>query len=229
MQAVSRADWSNAAFPWLSVRECFVGIAPATVMAVSFSGEWAYEIHVPSASLYAAYTALRDAGASHGFKLFGALAVESMRLEKGYLHWKTDILTEFDPFEAGLQRFVKIDKPAFVDQAALAKRAGRGPRKKLVTLTLHAKDAPAHGGASAMDGSGIVGTVTSAGWGHRTNQNISYAFVDPDCAQPGQPLSVDVLGSPVAARVVKRGFYDPEMAQVSCCPNMRRIADFQAT
>jgi len=91
------------------VRECFVGIAPATVMAVSFSGERAYEIHVPSASLYAAYTALRDAGASHGFKLFGALAVESMRLEKGYLHWKTDILTEFDPFETGLQRFVKVD------------------------------------------------------------------------------------------------------------------------
>ena len=66
-----------------------------------------------------------------------------------------------------------------------------------------------------MDGSGIVGTVTSAGWGHRTNQNIAYAFVDPDCAQPGQVLSVDVFGSPVAARVVEPGLYDPEMAQVS--------------
>ena len=130
LQAVSRADWSNATFPWLSVRECFVGIAPATVMAVSFSGERAYEIHVPNASLYAAYSALRDAGASHALKLFGVLAVDSMRLEKGYLHWKTDILTEFDPFETGLQRFVKIDKPAFVGQAALAKRIGRGPTKR---------------------------------------------------------------------------------------------------
>jgi len=68
LQAVSRADWSNAAFPRLSVRECFVGIAPATVMAVSFFGERAYEIHVPNASLYAANTAVRDAGASHGLK-----------------------------------------------------------------------------------------------------------------------------------------------------------------
>ena len=68
LQAVSRADWSNAAFPRLSVRECFVGIAPATVMAVSFFGERAYEIHVPNASLYAANTAVRDSGASHGLK-----------------------------------------------------------------------------------------------------------------------------------------------------------------
>ena len=79
-------------------------------------------------------------------------------------------------------------------------------------MTLHVKDAPAHGGGSVMDGSGIVGTVTSAGWGHRTKQNIAYAFVDPDYAQPVQVLSVDVFGSPVAARVVEPGLYDVEMA-----------------
>ena len=88
LQAVSRADWSKAGFPWLSVRECFIGFAPATVMAVSFSGEMAYEIHVPNASLFAAYTALREAGKVHGMKLFGAHAVDSMRMEKSYLHWK---------------------------------------------------------------------------------------------------------------------------------------------
>ena len=58
----ARGDWSKDAFPWLSVRECFIGFAPATVMSVSFSGELAYEIHVPNASLYAAYLAIREAG-----------------------------------------------------------------------------------------------------------------------------------------------------------------------
>ena len=82
MQVVSREDWSKEGFPWLSVRECFIGFAPATVMSVSFSGEHAYEIHVPNASLYAAYTALKAAGETHGLRLFGALAVESMRLGK---------------------------------------------------------------------------------------------------------------------------------------------------
>jgi glycine cleavage system aminomethyltransferase T len=83
MQMVSRDDWSKEGFPWLSVREYFIGFAPATIILVSFSGEHAYKIHVPNASLYTAYTALKAAGETHGLRLFGALAVESMRLEKG--------------------------------------------------------------------------------------------------------------------------------------------------
>ncbi|NNK78373.1 MAG: FAD-dependent oxidoreductase, partial [Litoreibacter sp.] len=79
MQSVSRLDWSKEAFPWLSVREAIIGIAPAVVMSVSFSGELAYEIHVPNAQLYAAYLSLRQAGESHGLQLFGGRAVESMR------------------------------------------------------------------------------------------------------------------------------------------------------
>jgi len=214
LQAVSRDDWSKVAFPWLSVRECFVGFAPATVMAVSFSGEQAYEIHVPNASLFAAYTALRAAGAAHNLTLFGALAVDSMRLEKGYLHWKADILTEFDPFETGLDRFVKMDKPSFIGKAALTERTRPGPIKKLVTLMVHTKDAPAHGGASVMEGSKIVGTVTSGGWGHRVSENIAYAFVDPELAQPGQSLIVDSLGILGDAVVVEPGRYDPGMELV---------------
>ena len=214
LQSVSRADWSNTAFPWLSVRECFIGFAPATVMAVSFSGERAYEIHVPNASLYAAYTALREAGAAHDLKLFGALAVESMRLEKGYLHWKADILTEFDPFETGLHRFVKMQKPEFVGQSALAKRSAEGPGKKLVTLTLDTKDAPAYGGASVMRDGAVVGTVTSGGWGHRTGLNIAYAFMHPDCADVGQRFHVDALGQHVEAVIVEPGLYDPKMQRL---------------
>ena len=214
LQSVSRADWSDAAFPWLSVRECFLGIAPATVMAVSFSGERAYEIHVPNASLYAAYSDLRAAGQAHGLKLFGALAVDSMRLEKGYLHWKADILTEFDPYETGLERFVKMQKPAFVGQEALARRTKAVPSKRLVTMTLEARDAPAHGGASVILDGRVVGTVTSGGWGHRVQKNIAYAFVAPECAAVGQVLEIDSLGQTVAAEVVHPALYDPQMERV---------------
>ena len=69
LSAVSRADWSAEAFPWLSVREAFVGIAPAVILSVSFSGELAYEIHVPNSQLHAAYLALRQAGKTHGLTL----------------------------------------------------------------------------------------------------------------------------------------------------------------
>jgi dimethylglycine dehydrogenase len=214
LEKVSRADWSDAVFPWLSVRECFIGVAPATVMAVSFSGEPAYEIHVPNASLYAAYSALRDAGVAYGLKLFGAHAVESMRMEKGFLHWKADILTEFDPFETGLERFVHLQKPDFIGKDALLKRAEEGPRKRIVTLVLDSSDAPAHGGASVMKDGAVVGTVTSGAWGHRTGKNIAYAFVDPDLAREGQMLAVDVLGTQVPANVVPQALYDPQMSRL---------------
>ena len=207
MQSVSRGDWSDVAFSWLSVKECFVGIAPATVMRVSFSGELAYEIHVPNASLYAAYLALRGAGAAHNMRIFGALAVETMRLEMGYLHWKADLMTEFDPFETGLDRFVKMDKPAFVGKAALEKRVAQGPTRKLVSLDVACTDAAAHPGATVMDGVRVIGTVTSGGWGHRVGRNLAYAFVEPDFAEKGTVTTIDMLGQQTPATVIPSGPY----------------------
>ncbi len=214
LSAVSRGDWSAAAFPWLSVREAFVGIAPAVVMAVSFSGELAYEIHVPNAQLYAAYLALRQAGAAHGMQLFGSRAVESMRLEKGFLHWKAEILTEFDPFETGLARFVRMEKADFVGKAALAERQAAGPRKQLVTLKVACSDRWAQPGSSVMMGDRVVGTVTSGEWGHRTGLNLAMAFVEPACAAPGAALSIDMLGTKYPAEVIPAGPYDPEFRRV---------------
>ena len=213
LSAVSRADWSAAAFPWLSVREAFVGIAPVVVMAVSFSGELAYEIHVPNAQLYAAYLALESAGSDHGLRPFGARAVESMRLEKGYLHWKADLLTEFTPHETGLGRFVRMDKD-FIGKEALAQRDSQGPRARRVTLSIDTRDAPAHGGASVTAGGRVIGTVTSADWGHRVGKNLAIAFVEPEFSAVGRGVMVDVVGVPVAAEVVADCQYDPSASRV---------------
>ena len=209
LSAAARGDWSREAFPWLSAREAHVSIAPATILGVSFSGELAYEIHVPNESLHAAYLALRRAGEAHGLRLFGSRAVESMRMEKGFLHWKADILTEFDPFETGLDRFVRLGKTGFVGRQALLARVEAGPRRKLVTLAIDDEDAPAHAGASVRAGGGIVGTVTSGDWGHRTGLNLAYAFVDPAFAGTGTTLDLDSLGRSVPATIIEAGPYDP--------------------
>ncbi|MEP4248323.1 GcvT family protein [Tateyamaria sp.] len=212
MSVVNRADWSKAAFPWLSVRHAFIGIAPAVVMSVSFSGEMAYEIHIPNNQLYGAYLALRAAGEAHGLKIFGARAVESMRLEKGFLHWKADQLTEFDPFETGLDRFVKMDKDDFIGKAALQKRQANGPNVKLVSLQVDSTTTPAHPGASVMLDAKVVGTVSSGDWGHRVGMNIAYAFVQPDQAAEGTALHIDMLGALVPAKVIPSAPFDPEMS-----------------
>ena len=210
----ARGDWSAEAFPWLSVRECFVGIAPATVLSVSFSGELAYEIHVPNESLYAAYLALRDAGADHGMKLFGSRAIESMRMEKGFLHWKADLITEFDPLETGLSRFVNLEKDSFVGKEALLHRQSDGPRRKLVTLAVETDRAPAHPGASLMDGDTVVGTVTSGAYGYRVEKNLAYAFVTPERADFGNRMHVDLCGERVAAEVIAPCPYDAEFSRM---------------
>jgi dimethylglycine dehydrogenase len=204
----ARGDWSKEAFPWLSVRECFIDFSPATVLGVSFSGELAYEIHVANASLYAVYLALREAGKAHGMKLFGARAVDSMRLEKGFLHWKADLLTEFDPFETG------PDKGAFIGQDALRQRMKNGPARRLVTLKVDSTTAPAHGGASLMQGDAVVGTVTSGEWGHRVGMNLAYAFVLPELAAVGTAMQLDLCGELVTAEVITPSPYDPEYARM---------------
>ena len=214
LSAVSRGDWSAAAFPWLSVREAFIGYAPAIVMSVSFSGELAYEIHVPNAHLYAAYRAIRAAGDAHGLRLFGARAVESMRLEKGYLHWKSDLLTEFDPFETGLDRFVDMNKQEFIGKQALEARVAAGPNRKLVSLVLEADHAAAHGGSSVMVDGKVVGTVTSGEWGYRTQMNLAYAFIEPALAAEGSEVAIDVLGTFIPAKIIPAGPYDPAYARV---------------
>jgi dimethylglycine dehydrogenase len=208
--AAPRTDWSAAAFPWLSVRRVFIGYAPAVAMSVSFSGELAWEIHVASEQSLAVWQALTAAGEAHGMGRFGLYATESMRIEKGYRHWKADLITEFDPFESALERFVDLGKPTFPGRVALLAKQGERPRRRFVTLRIDSDSAPAHGGASVLAGGRVVGTVTSGAWGHRVGENLAMGFVDPDQAGEGTALEVEVIGRPLPAVVVAPCRYDPE-------------------
>jgi dimethylglycine dehydrogenase len=116
------------------------------------------------------------------------------------------LITEFNPFESDLSRFVKMDKE-FIGKAALEKMQANGPRQKFVTLTIDCTHAPAHPGASVVKDGKVVGTIASADWGHRVGKNIAMAFVDPDVSDG---ISVEVIGVPVPAQIVEPCLYDPE-------------------
>ncbi|MEM0944653.1 MAG: aminomethyltransferase family protein, partial [Pseudomonadota bacterium] len=206
-----RTDWSAQAFPWLSVREVRIGHWPAIAMSVSYSGELAWELHLPNEALLGAYQRLRAEGERFGLRPFGLYAAESMRLEKGYRHWKADLITEFDPFESGLDRFVKLDH-AFPGRAALEGRNLK--RRAFVTLEIACDTAPAHPGDSLFQGGEVVGTVTSAAWGHRVAKNLAMGFVDPAQAAEGTEMDIDLLGKRFGARVIAPCQYDPENARV---------------
>ena len=210
LAAVTDADWTAETFPWLSVREANIADAPAVVMSVSFSGELAYEIHVPNSHLQSAFAILREAGIPHGLRLFGARAIDSMRVEKSYLHWKSDILTEFDPIECGLRRFVQVEKADFVGKGELESRLSADPKSRLVTLKIDCDDRPALPGASIVIGENVVGTVTSGEWGHRVGFNLAIGFVDASITDLDVNLAVDLLGTRVPAKIIAASPFDPK-------------------
>lgn len=200
--AAPRDDWSMDGFPMLRAKTVHIGPVPVVAMSLSFSGEDAMELHIPNAQLLQVHDLLMAAGYSQagGLSYFGLRAVESMRLEMGYLHWKSDIITEFDPFETGLGRFVRTDKD-YIGKAALMAREGKGSGRALVTLALASDEMPAHPGDSVIRDGKVVGTVTSAGRGHRTGKNLAFAFVDTDATEG---LSVQVLDKFIPATLVDK-------------------------
>ncbi len=215
LQSLSpRCDWSAAALPWMHAQQMFIGHAEVTAISVSFSGELAYELHVPNEQLYLCWKLIDAAGADFGLRPFGLYASESMRLEKGYRHWKADLIYEYNPIESGLQRFVKLDKPDFIGKQALLAQIERGPRRLFAVLAVDCQIAPAHSGDPVYlpgeAGGTPVGSITSGGYGHRVQKNIAYAFVDPQQAQVGSELEIGILGERYSARVVEPCLYDPE-------------------
>ncbi len=211
--AAPRTDWSATAFPWLSVQRVHIGPIEAQAMSVSFSGELAWEVHVPLEQSVRAFEIIWAAGQDHSMKPFGLRATESMRIEKGYRHWKADLITEFNPMESGLERFVDLDKD-FIGKEALVRMHNEGLRRRFVTLELDCDIAVAHPGDSVLCNGAISGTVTSAAWGYRTGKNLAMAFVDPASAQATDDLGIDVLGQVSPARVVDACQYDPNNERV---------------
>jgi len=212
--AAPDVDWSMEAFPWLSVRRVVIAGAEAVAMSVSFSGERAWELHVPMADAVQVYDSLTRAGEEHGMVPFGLYATESMRIEKGYRHWKGDLINEFDPFESGLDRFTDLDKPDFPGRDVLIAKGNTPPRRRFVTLKVHTDRAPAHPGDSVLHDGQVVGSVTSAAWGYRVKENLAMAFVDPDHAENGTRLTLMLLGERIPAEVVPACRYDPENRRV---------------
>lgn len=215
LQSVSpRTDWSNDAFAWLTARPVYIGHAEAMALRVSFSGELGWELHIPNEQLLAAYHILEQAGGTFDLAPFGLYATESMRLEKGYRHWKADLITEYDPYESSLHRFVNLNKKAFPGRRALVERSGREPARRFVTLVIDGDTAPAHAGDSIYAGDTLVGTVTSGGYGFRVNRNIAMGFVDTACAHEGSALDILIIGERCAATVVADCLYDPDNERV---------------
>ena len=204
----TRADVSPRSFKLLTAKPIMLGSVPAQAYNLSYSGELAFELHVPSEMLLAAWRLLEQVGTKYGIRLFGTYAAESMRIEKGFRHWKADLITEYGPEETGIMRFVDTGKD-FFGKETMIRNAKNGFRRSLVTLEIDSVEGPAQPGDSVLLDDRVVGTVTSAAYGFRTKKNLALAFVNAEATGRPNDLGVEFLDEVHPARMIPNSPYDP--------------------
>ena len=207
---VTDADLSGGAFPWLTGQHIHVGLAPVRAMRINFVGDLGWELHHPVEYQLHVFDALLEAGAESGMGLCGMRAMDSLRIEKSYRMWGQDLTREYSAFEAGLERFVRLDKGDFVGRDALVRQREDGVPQRFVTLEVDAADADALGNEPLYEGETLVGRATAGAYGHCVGKSLALAYVRPDSAAPGTALEIEILGDRRAATVIVDSPYDPE-------------------
>ncbi|RPH66684.1 MAG: FAD-dependent oxidoreductase, partial [Hyphomicrobiales bacterium] len=179
-------DLTNASFRWLTGKEATVaGVPGVRLLRVNYVGELGWELHVPMAQMPTVYDALMAAGKPFGIRLFGTYAMNSLRMEKSYRGWGSELTTEIDMIEASMERFLRLDKEDFIGKAPTLSNKQRGPRMKLVYMEVDNTDSDCVGNEPVYAGDKVVGVTTSGGFGHKTGKSLAFAYVPPEMAAVG--------------------------------------------
>ena len=212
LSSVCQDDLSNEAFPYMRAREITIQDVPCLALRVTYVGELGWELYPPMEFGTRLWDVLFEAGQPHGLVPAGYRAIESMRLEGGFLAWAADITPEDNPYEAGLDFAVKLDKSVpFIGKEALEKVKAQGARRRLSCLVLADQGIVALGNEPVRSKSSeVVSRVTSGGSGYSVSKSIAYAYLPTELAEPGTELSVEVFGEEIPAEVVSMPLWDPK-------------------
>ncbi len=208
LQAVSEDDVSNDALRYATAREITIGSAPVLAMRIGYVGELGWELHVPTSYAAHVYELLREAGHAYDIANVGYRAIDTLRMEKGYLYWSTDITPDTTPWEAGLSWRVNMRTGDFCGRAALEAQRSAGITRKLCTFTLEEMAYPVSGEAIIADGE-VVGFTTSANFGHTVGKPIANGYLPIELADRTD-FVIEVYGEPIPATRHDGALYDPK-------------------
>jgi glycine cleavage system T protein len=211
LEKVTKADVSNAGFPYMTAQHIVVGDVPALVSRVTYVGELGWEFYCPMEYALRLWDSLWEAGQLEGLVAAGYKAIDSLRLEKGYRYWSSEISPDFTPLEAGLGFAVKLNKKDFIGKEALLKQKEAGLTRKLCCMTLLDNRTIALGKEPIRSKDGrIIGWVAAGGYGYSVEKSIVYAYLPMEFTSVGTELEVEFLGEQVGAVVVQAPLWDPK-------------------
>jgi dimethylglycine dehydrogenase len=199
----------NTSFRWLTARQISVaGVKNVRALRVNYVGELGWELHTPMADMPRVFEALMRAGEAEGIALFGTYAMNSLRMEKAYRAWGSELTNEVTMIAADMERFVAFGKD-FLGKAATQRAKQEGPPIRLVYLAVDAIDNDCYGNEPVYRGDKLIGVTTGGAYGHAVGASLAFAYIEPDLAQ-ADGIELLMMGRRCAARILPRPAWDPE-------------------
>ena len=205
---ITRDDMGAEAFKFRDLRQTFVGGVPVILNRISFSGELGYEIYCKPQYLLRLSEAIENAGSDLGYRWYGARALMSMRLEKGWGVWTLEYRPDFNAVESGMDAFINWKKDFIGKEATQTIRAA-GVKQTLVTMTIDVDGIDVSGDEAILKDGKAVGYISSGGYAHRVKRSMAMGYVEHENAAPGTDLQVEILGEMYSAQVLGAPIYDP--------------------
>lgn len=210
LKDLTAIDLTTPAFRWLTGREGAVaGVAGVRLMRVNYVGELGWEIHVPMARMPEVFDALMTAGKPHGIRLFGTYAMNSLRMEKAYRGWGSELTNEVTMIEASMDRFVDFGKE-FIGKAGTERSLKAGPRILLTYLEVDAGNADCLGNEPVYQGDRLVGITTGGAFGFAVQKSLTFAYLEPALVHDGAEFDILVRGETRRARIIPQPIWDPK-------------------
>ncbi len=208
---VTRSDVSAASFKFMDVRRMTVGMANCLVQRVSYTADLGYEIFCDHMSVRHLWDTLMAAGAEFGIRPFGMRAMMSLRLDKWFGSWGREFSPDYTPCETGLDRFIRWNKDAdWIGKAAATAEKAAGPKRKLVSFIVDAKDADVVAWEPIWLDGDVVGWCTSGGFSHFTGKSLAQGFLPAARAIDGTEVEIEILGEKRKARVHLSPLFDAD-------------------
>lgn len=207
---VTDTDLNLSAFPWLTAKQIKIAGKKLWALRLSYAGELGWELHIPNGAARAVYDALWQAGETHGLINYGSFAMNVMRLEKGFLG-AGELNNEVTLAEAGVMRFVKLDKGDFVGREATLKSQAK-PLPWICTMLQIESDGifDGIGGEPVLQNGAVVGSLSSVAYSPTVESILALGYLKPSAARAGQKLKVLIAGEEREAIVSDKPAYDPE-------------------